>query len=365
MRQVGQEQIVCEFLKAGLSLLAMKALIFHEHGNLDKVQFGDVPEPEIGPDEVLIQVKAGALNRLDLWVLAGWPGLNLKLPHIMGSDGAGIVAKVGSQVNSVAEGDRVAVNPTLWDPADPFARKGRDNMTRHFAILGEHVDGFFAEYAAVPARNCLKMPEAASFATAAAASLVYVTAWHSLITRGGFQPGETILMVGAGGGVNTATIQIAKFAGAGCIYVVGSSAEKLSRARALGADVTINRNEEDWGKAIFKATDRMGVDVVVDNVGAATFPMSLRALKRGGRLLTVGNTSGPKLEIDNRLIFGKHLSIIGSTMGTSTDYDAVMSLVFDGRLQPAIDTIYPLSQGLTALKRLEAGDVSGKLVLEI
>lgn len=343
----------------------MKALIFHEHGNLDQVTYTDVPQPEIGSDDVLLEMKAGALNRLDLWVLAGWPGLNLKLPHIMGSDGAGIVAKVGANVSTVSVGDRVAVNPTLWDPNDTFARKGQDNMTRHFAIIGEHVDGFFAEYAAVPARNLVKMPDAASFADAAAASLVYVTAWHSLIQRGGFQPGESILIVGAGGGVNTASIQIAKLAGAGRIYVVGSSEEKCAQARELGADVTINRQEEDWGKAIFKATNRMGVDVVVDNVGAATFTSSLRALKRGGRLLTVGNTSGPKFEIDNRLLFGKHLSIIGSTMGTSTDYETVMSMVFDGRLKPVIDTIYPLSEGLTALKRLESGDVTGKLVLEI
>ncbi|MCP4360333.1 MAG: zinc-binding dehydrogenase [Chloroflexi bacterium] len=343
----------------------MKAVVFYEHGDLNQVQVADVPEPEIGPDEVLLQVKAAALNRLDLWVLAGWPGLNLKMPHIMGSDGAGIVASVGKDVSTVQVGDRVAVNPTLWDPADYFARLGRDNMTNRFALFGEHVDGFFAEYAAVPTRNLLKMPDEVAFEDAAAASLVFVTAWHSLITQGNLQAGETVLIVGAGGGVNTASIQIAKLAGAGCIYVVGSSAKKLQLARELGADVTINRHEENWGKAIFKATNRMGVDVVVDNVGAATFHTSLRALKRGGRLLTVGNSSGPKFELDNRLIFGKHLTIIGSTMGTSTDYEAVMRLLFNGRLRPIIDTIYPLHKGQTALQRLADGDVAGKLVLMV
>lgn len=343
----------------------MKAVVFYEHGSLENVQFTTVPEPEIGPDEVLLAVKAAALNRLDLWVLEGWPGLNLKLPHIMGSDGAGVVAQVGSRVTDFAVGDRVAVNPTLGSDTDTFGRRGQDNLSDNFAILGEHVDGFFAEYTAVPARNLLKMPDDANFEDAAASSLVYVTAWHSLITRGGLRPGETVLIVGAGGGVNTAAIQIAKLAGAGRIYVVGSSTDKLAKAEALGADVLINRNEEDWGKAIFKATNRRGVDIVVDNVGAATFATSLRALKRGGRLLTVGNTSGPKFEIDNRLIFGKHLSIIGSTMGTSADYETVMGLIFNGRLRPVIDSIYPLSEGVAALRRLAEGDVVGKLVLTV
>ena len=342
----------------------MKALIFHEHGSLEQVTYEDIPTPEIGADEVLVEIKAAALNRLDLWVLAGWPGLNLKLPHIMGSDGAGIIAEVGANVADFAVGERVAINPTLSCGPCAFCLSGRDNMCRSFAIMGEHVAGFFAQYAAVPVRNLLKMPENVSFTAAAAASLVYVTAWHSLIKRGRLQAGESVLIVGAGGGVNTAAMQIAKLAGAGPIYVVGSSDEKLAQAQALGADVLINRHEENWGKAIFKATKRQGVDIVVDNVGAATFTSSLRALKKGGRLLTVGNTSGPTFEIDNRLLFGKHLSVIGSTMGTIADYAEVMGLVFNGRLSPIIDTTYPLSDGLTALHRLQDGAVAGKLVLK-
>lgn len=342
----------------------MKAVLFSQHGTLEQVTYGDVPEPEIGPDEVLLAVRAAALNRLDLWVLAGWPGLRLKLPHVMGSDGAGVIAAVGANVTGFAIGDRVAVNPSLFCGQCPFCRSGRDNMCQSFAILGEHVDGFFADFAAVPARNLLKLPEHVGFAAAAAASLVFVTAWHSLIRAGGLQAGESVLVVGAGGGVNTAAIQIAKLAGAGPIYVVGSDEAKLAQARELGADVTINRHEEDWGRALFKLTERQGVDVAVDNVGAATFALSLRALKRGGRLLTVGNTSGPTFEIDNRLIFGKQLRVIGSTMGTSTDYAAVMGLLFNGRLHPIIDTIYPMSEGAAALKRLQDGEFSGKLVLE-
>ena len=341
----------------------MKAVVFHEHGTLEQVSYTDVPKPEIKADEVLIEVKAAALNRLDLWVLGGWPGLNLKLPHVMCSDGAGVIAEIGTAVSGWQVGDRVAVNPTIGRDDDYFGRLGLDNMSDNFSIIGEHSDGFGAEFTAVPARNLLKMPDDAKFEEAAAASLVFVTAWHSLISKGKLQAGESVLIVGAGGGVNTASIQIAKHAGAGPIYVVGSSAEKLAKAKELGADVLINRNEEDWGKAVFKATQRMGVDVVVDNVGAPTFQKSLRALKRNGRLLTVGNTAGPKFEIDNRLIFGKHLTIIGSTMGTSADYATVMGLIFNGRLHPVIDTIYPLSEGLTALNRLQAGNVMGKLLL--
>lgn len=345
----------------------MKAIVFHEHGPLENVTIADVPSPEIGPDEVLVQIKAAALNRLDLWVLEGWPSLNLKLPHIMGSDGAGIIAEVGASVRGFAPGDRVAINPTLCnDCQDEFARQGRDNMCDDFAILGEHTDGFFAEYTAVPARNLLKMPDHASFEDAAAASLVFVTAWHSLIERGQLRPGESVLIVGAGGGVNTASIQIAKFAGAGPIYVIGSTNDKLAQAQSLGADILINRTEEpNWAKTIYKLTNKRGVDIVVDNVGAATFPASLRSLKRGGRLLTVGNTSGPKVDLDNRFLFGKHLSIIGSTMGSSTDFATVMNLIFDGKLSPVIDTVYPLEDGLVALSRLETGDVTGKIVLTL
>ncbi len=344
----------------------MKATVFFQHGELDQVEYADVPAPQIGPDEVLLAVKAAALNQLDLWVLKGWPRLKLEFPHIMGADGAGIIAQVGANVSGFAAGDRVAVNPTRSCGRCHYCMAGWDNMCQHFALFGEHVNGFLAEYAAVPARNLLKIPDdalAVSFEAAAAASLVYVTAWHSLIRRGGLQAGESILIVGAGGGVNTAAIQIARLAGAGPIYVVGSSAEKLHLASELGADVTINRHHQDWGKALFEATGRQGVDVVVDNVGAATYPISLRSLKKRGRLLTVGNTSGSQVEIDNRLIFGKHLSIIGSTMGTIADYHRVMQMVFDGRLRPVIDTIYPLSEAKSALQRLQAGQVLGKLVL--
>lgn len=344
----------------------MKALVFDRHGDLDNVRLMDRPVPIPGSGEVLVEIHAAALNRLDLWVLEGWPGLHLKLPHIMGSDGAGIIVGVGDGVGRFKQGDRVAINPTICnDPADHFARLGYDNMCDDYALFGEHVDGFYADYAVVPQRNLLALPGPVPFETAAAASLVFVTAWHSLITRGNLRPGESVLIVGAGGGVNTAAIQIAHLVGAGPILVVGSSATKLALAQELGADAVINRHEVDWSREVYQLTNKRGVDVVVDNVGAATFQKSLRALRRGGRLLTVGNSSGPRFEIDNRYLFGKHLTIIGSTMGTTLDYERVMGLVFKGRLRPVIDTVYPLDQGSIALRRLQDGDVIGKLVLRI
>jgi NADPH:quinone reductase-like Zn-dependent oxidoreductase len=342
----------------------MKALVFHQHGTLDEVVYTDVPKPEIGPNDVLVQIKAAALNRLDLWVLEGWSGLKLKMPHIMGSDGAGVIEAVGSQITGFVIGDRVAINPSLSCGHCHFCGTGRDNLCEQFALLGEHKDGFFAEYTAVPARNLLKMPNEATFETAAAASLVFVTAWHSLIGRGGLQAGESVLIVGAGGGVNSAAIQIARLAGASPIYVVGSADEKLTRAQEAGADVLINRNKEDWGKAVFKATNRRGVDVVMDNVGAATYFTSLRSLKKGGRLLTVGNTSGAKFEFDNRYMFSKQISIIGSSMGTIADYERVMGLLFGGRLHPIIDSVMPLSNGRDALHRLQNNEVIGKIILQ-
>ena len=341
----------------------MKALLLDEHGDVDNVYYGEAPAPEAGPGEVVVQVKAAALNGLDLWVIEGWPALRVQFPHIIGSDGAGIVANVGEGVEDVSAGDRVAVNPTVSCGECDYCRAGQENRCQHFVVLGEQIAGFFAECVAVPAANLLPLPQAISFETAAAASLVFFTAWHSLIEAGGLRAGEDVLIVGAGGGVNTAAIQIARLAGARLIYVVGSSDEKLERARSLGADVLINRHEENWSKAVYLRTNKKGVDVVVDNVGAATFHDSLRALRKGGRLLTVGNSSGPQFQFDNRLMFGKHLSIVGSTMGTRRDFERVMGLVFSDRLQPVIDTVYPLQQGVEALRRLRDGDVMGKLVL--
>lgn len=343
----------------------MKAAVITGHGGMDVVTVvDDLPVPEPGPGKVRVQMKSVALNRLDLWVRLGWPGLNLKMPHITCADGAGVVDQVGEGVKAFAPGDRVCIDSTIVDLDSPALMTGLENQSR-IHLLGETVPGVAAEYAVLPQRNLMKMPDHVSFNEAAAAGLVYVTAWHSLMTRGNLRAGESVLIVGAGGGVNSASIQIAKLAGA-TVYVVGSSADKCAKARELGADVTINREEEqNWSKALYKMTNKQGVDIVVDNVGAETFMDSIRSARIGGRLLVVGNTSGPFVEIDLRQIFFRHLSIIGSTMGPHQDYVKVMNLVFAGKLKPVIGAVLPLEKVREGMEMLANFDVFGKIVLEV
>lgn len=340
----------------------MKAILLHEHGGPEVLTYGDFETPEPGYGEVQVQIKAAAMNRLDIWVRNGWPGLKLEYPHILGADGAGIVSATGGGVTQVTVGDRVVINGTLSCGRCEDCLAGRDNLCRRGGILGEDRRGTYAEYVVVPERNVLTLPEHISFEEAAAASLVFMTAWHSLITRGNLKPGESVLIVGAGGGVNTASIQIARLAGA-TVYVVGSTDEKLAKAQELGADFVINRSTEDWGKAIYRMTDKRGVDVVVDNVGKATWPTSLRALARGGRLLTVGGTSGYDAQVGVNYVFGKHLSIIGSTMAPHADFRTVMNLIFEGKLRAVIDRVMPMEEIAAACELLESGAVFGKLVL--
>lgn len=342
----------------------MKAVLFHEHGGREVLEYSEFPTPDPGPGEVRVRLKAAALNRADIWAREGWPGLNLEYPHILGADGAGDVDALGPGVTDFQPGDRVVINASLSCGECEFCISGRDNLCRDWELLGESVRGTYAEYVIVPGRNLLTIPDDFDYAEAAAASLVFHTAWHSLITKGDLRPGESVLIVGASGGVNTASLQVAKLTGAKTL-VVGSSEEKLELARSLGADVLINRTEEDWSKAAYAATDRRGVDVVVDNVGKGTIPMSLRAARKGGRILTVGNTAGPKYEIDHRYIFGKHLSILGSTMGTHQDFRTVMGLVFEGKLEPVIDRSYPLREVQAAHERMETGEQMGKITLGI
>jgi NADPH:quinone reductase-like Zn-dependent oxidoreductase len=301
---------------------------------------------------------------MDILVRKGWPGLNLELPHINGADGAGEVAALGAGVQEFQLGDHVVVNSNLGCGECDFCLKGQDNMCRKWHLLGETIRGTYAEYIALPARQLYRLPPDFDYQVAAAAALVYQTAWHSLIGRGRLQPGETVLVVGAGGGVNTASIQIAKYMDARVI-VIGSNEEKLEGAKALGADVLIDRSKEaDWSRAVYMATGKQGVNVVVDNVGT-TFPLSMRSLAKGGRLLTVGNSGGPKFEIDNRFIFAKHLSILGSTMSTRAEFIEVMDLITSNTLHPIIDTTFPLDEAAAAQERLERGENFGKITLAI
>lgn len=346
----------------------MKAIYLHEHGPVENLTYvTDAPTPEPGPGEVRVRVKAAAMNRLDLWVREGWKGLNLPMPHILGADAAGTVDTIGEGIEGWSPGDRVAVNPGVVTCAGcEWCERGLDNYCKSYHIMGETTTGTYAEYIVVPARNLLALPEHVSYAEAAAAGLVFLTAWHSLIVRGKLSTGESVLVVGASGGVNTASIQIAKLTGCE-VYVVGSSDEKLEQAKALGADHLINRNEVkdgNWGKSVYTMTDKQLVDVVVDNVGAPTMMMSIRSTKPGGRVLTVGNTGGPKMDIDNRHIFFRHVSLIGSTMGTSADYKDVMRLVFARKLKGVVGAEYRLEEAADAHRAMKAGDVFGKIVLK-
>lgn len=342
----------------------MKAVVFHEHGGPEVLQYTDIPTPAPGTGQVLVRLKAAALNRLDLWVRQGWPGIKLEYPHIPGADGAGEIVGLGEGVSGRQMGERVVINSNLGCGQCDYCIAGLDNRCRSWELLGETRRGTYAEYVVIPASHAYPIPAGFPEEQAAAAALVFHTAWHSLITRGNLRPGESVLVVGAAGGVNSACIQIAKRAGA-TVYVVGSDPDKLSIAESLGADFLIDRSQEaDWSKSVFRLTQKLGVDVVVDNVGT-TYPLSFRAARKGGRILTVGNTGGAKFEIDNRFIFGKHLSLLGSTMGTRSDFSTVMEMVFKGHLKPVIDRNFPLAEAAAAHVRMEKGEHRGKITLAI
>lgn len=344
----------------------MKAVLFRQHGGPEVLEYTDFPTPEPKPGEALIRLRAAALNRMDVMVRNGWPGIKLELPHINGADGAGEIVAFGSETDTgeLEIGDPVVINANLGCGKCEFCLAGKDNMCREWHLLGETVRGTYAEFVALPLRQLYCLPKDFDFHQAAAAALVYQTAWHSLVKRGKLQNGETVLIVGAGGGVNTASLQIAKYIGAQ-VVVVGSDSKKLELAESLGADILIDRSkDEDWSKAVFLATNKRGVDVVVDNVGT-TFMQSLRALRKGGRLLTVGNSGAPKFEIDNRYMFAKHLSIIGSTMSPLNEFKEVMDLVVAGTLKPVIDRTYSLEDAARAQERLWRNENFGKITLDI
>jgi NADPH:quinone reductase-like Zn-dependent oxidoreductase len=342
----------------------MKAVFFDQHGDLDVLQYGELPDPKPQPGWVLVRLHAAALNHVDIFVRRGWPALKLKLPHTPGCDGAGEVVALGVGVTDWKIGQRVVIDASICMEEDEFTHSGQDNLCKSWELLGETIPGTYAEYVVVPSTNLIEIPSGFPDDKAAAAALVYLTAWHSLVTRGNVQSGETVLIVGASGGVNTAAIQIAKYLGAK-VFIVGSDSGKLKLAEELGADQFIDRSKDaDWSKAAYLLTNKRGVDAVVDNVGI-TIPQSLRTLRKGGRLLTVGATAGAIFEFDNRFMFHKHLSILGSTMGTRKDFADVMGLIFSGKLNPVVDRSYPLRDARAAQERLETGNQMGKIVLEM
>jgi NADPH:quinone reductase-like Zn-dependent oxidoreductase len=342
----------------------LKAIVIHEHGGLDKLKYEEVDKPKISPEEVLIQVKASSLNHLDIFVRNGIPGIKIPLPHILGSDCSGIVAEVGSEVRRVKVGDRVTVNPGRWCGRCEFCVAGEQSLCPYFQIMGEHVDGAWAEFVKVPEESVHPIPGGLSFEEAAAFPLVFLTAWRMLITRAALKPGETVLIIGIGGGVAMAAMQIAKYAGAKVIVTSGSQ-EKLQKALSLGADIGINHREQDFAAEIAKLTGKRGVDVVVDSVGADTWQKCILSLAKGGRLVTCGATSGPNPKEDLLRIFWKQLSILGSTMGNQREFNELLRAFDTGRLKPIIDQVYPLAEAAKALQRLEEQAQFGKIVLTV
>jgi NADPH:quinone reductase-like Zn-dependent oxidoreductase len=342
----------------------MKAVVFSEHGGADVLRYTDVPEPVAGAREVLVRVRACALNHLDLWVRKGMRGVNIPLPHIGGSDIAGDVAQVGEGVTNVRPGDRVLLSPGVSCGACAACLAGTDNQCRQYSLLGYIFDGGYAEYVKAPAVNAIPIPGNLSFEQAAAVPLVFLTAWHMLITRAQLKPAEEVLILGAGSGVGSAAIQIAKVAGARVIATAGSE-QKLAKAKELGADEAISHSGQDFSNEVKRLTNRRGVDVVFEHVGNATWEQSIRSLAVGGRLVTCGATTGPEGKIDIRQLFSRNLSILGTYMGSKAELFAVLELVGRGLLKPVIDCVMPLAQAAAAQERLEKREQFGKIVLQV
>jgi NADPH:quinone reductase-like Zn-dependent oxidoreductase len=341
----------------------MQALTISKHGGLDQIELrDDVPVPGVQrPGDVRIRVRAAALNHLDLFMIAGLPGATLIPPWTLGADACGIIDGVGSDVTSVALGDYVVINPGVSDRTCEYCLAGEQPLCTKFGILGEHFPGTIAEYVVVPAANVRSIPPTISPEHAAAFTLATLTAWRMIVTRARVQAGENVLIWGIGGGVALAALQICKQIGAK-VWAVSGSDEKLRRAGEMGADEQINRNNVDVGKLVRERTGRRGMDVVVDNVGVATWKQSLIALGRRGRLVTCGATSGPMVDTDVRRLFWNQWSILGSTMGNDAEFDAIVAELRAGRLLPPIDSAYLLADGRHAFERLERGDQFGKLV---
>ncbi len=341
----------------------MQAVQFRDHGDTDVIVYEDFPDPTPDRGEVLVDIKAGALNHLDIHTRRGLPGVELEMPHIPGSDGAGVVRETGPGVNRFEPGDRVALSAGVSCGRCEFCRHGEESMCIRFRVIGEHLPGVHAERAAIPAENLVSVPEGVDWETAAAAPLVFQTAWRMLITRGDVSPGESVLVLGASGGVGHAAVQIAAHAGAE-VYATASSPEKLRYAEECGADHAIDYTQSDFATEIRERTDRRGVDVVVDHVGATTWRDSLKALAKGGRLLTCGATSGGTPETNVNRIFWNQLSVIGSTMATPGEVDDVLELVWDGTFDPRIREVLPMSETARAHELLEERSGFGKVVVK-
>jgi len=340
----------------------MKAIAIRAHGGPEVVNLEELPDPQPQPGEAVVRVKAAAMNHLDIWVRIGWPGLKLAFPHVLGSDVSGVVEAVGAGVSGVKVGDEVVVNPSLGCGRCEQCLSGHENLCRRFAILGEHVSGGMAEKLAVPARNVLPKPKNLSFEEAAAVPLTFMTAWHALVARAQLRLGETVLVHAAGSGVGVAAVQIAKLLGATVIATAGSDA-KLQRARQLGADHVVNYETQDFVQEVRRITEKRGVEVVFEHVGKKTWEKSILAAGIGGRIVTVGATTGYDPLTDLRHVFFRQLSILGSTMGTGGELLEVLRFVGEGKLKPVVDKVLPLAEARQGQELLSNRAQFGKIVL--
>jgi NADPH:quinone reductase-like Zn-dependent oxidoreductase len=340
----------------------VKAVIFKQHGGPEVLEYADAPDPKITANDVLVEVKACALNHLDIWARGGLPGIKIPLPHILGNDIAGVVREVGALVSGVESGDEVMLQPGVSCGHCVECLAGRDNLCREYDILGYGRDGGYAQLVAVPAVNIIPKPPSLSWEEAAALPLVTVTAWHMLVTRSAVQPGETVLVHAAGSGVGSLGIQVAKLRGARVI-ATASSDEKLAKARELGADEVVNYSDESWPKEVKRLTNRQGVDVVFEHTGADTWPGSIASLKTNGRLVTCGATSGYAAQTDLRQVFYRHLTILGSFMGSKAELLEAMKFIESGRIRAVVDQTLPLAEARRAHELLEDRAQFGKLVL--
>lgn len=344
----------------------MRALTISAHGGFDQLQFRtDLPAPDLrSPGDVRVRIRAASLNHLDLFVLRGIPGVRITPGWIVGADGAGVVDAVGAAVRTVRPGDPVVLNPGLSDRTCEYCREGDQPLCIDYRILGEHAPGTIADYVVVPETNVRVIAPHTPWDAAAALPLVHLTAWRMVVTRAQVREGDTVLIWGIGGGVAQAALQVARLHGAR-VWVTSGSDEKLARARALGADATFNSRTVDVAREVRSRTGKRGVDVVLDNVGEATWAQSLLALGRRGRLVTCGGTSGPMLVTDVRRLFWNQLTIMGSTMGNDREFDAMLAAFARGALAPVVDSVFDITRGREAYERLASSEHFGKVVIRV
>jgi NADPH:quinone reductase-like Zn-dependent oxidoreductase len=340
----------------------MKAVRFHEHGGLDVLKYEEAPEPKILANEVLVKVKACALNHLDVFVRGGVPGWKVSMPHIVGADISGEVAEVGALVTHVKPGDRVLLAPGVSCGNCEMCCKGLDSACRQFSVFGVFIDGGYAECVKSPGMNVLPIPGDLSFDEAAAVPLVFLTAWHMLFTRAGLKPGEDVLVIGAGSGVGSAAIQVAKLVDARVIATAGAD-WKLEKARALGADEAINHTRQSISEEVRRLTRKRGVDVVVEHVGAAVWEACFDSLATYGRLVTCGMTTGADLKLNGQGLFGRQRTILGSFMGGKGELVDVLKFIGQRKLHAVIDSTFPLEAAAAAQQKMDGRDFFGKILL--